>query len=103
MFSYQSVWKAFQVAATKAGLNKEGGNGRKLPIHDLRRTYASILLNDGQLAPFRRQATRPHGGRPIQNVCRADREPGGAASGAAARSGRVLPIGYFVVRALTYG
>lgn len=37
-----SLGKAFTTAATKAGLNS--GSKRKLRFHDLRRTYASILL-----------------------------------------------------------
>jgi integrase len=46
---YRNMWGGFQTAVKRAGLNEQG---RKLRIHDLRRTYASILLNDGQPAPF---------------------------------------------------
>jgi integrase len=48
--AYRNVWGAFDVAATKAGLNTEGQ--RKLRPHDLRRTAASILINAGLPAPF---------------------------------------------------
>jgi integrase len=49
-YDYRNLWGAFQTATKRAKLN--GGEGRKLRIHDLRRTYASILLNDGQPAAF---------------------------------------------------
>ena len=48
--SYRNVGKAFDQAAERAGLNPEGG--RRLRFHDLRRTFASVLLNAGQPAPY---------------------------------------------------
>jgi integrase len=49
VLNYQNVWHAFQLAADRAGLNEEG---RPLRLHDLRRSYASILLTAGQPATF---------------------------------------------------
>ena len=46
---YRNAWGAFQAAAQGAGLNEEG---RPLRIHDLCRSYASILLTAGQPATF---------------------------------------------------
>lgn len=43
--SYRKVWEVFNSAADKASLNEAG---RRLRFHDLRRTYASILINDGE-------------------------------------------------------
>ena len=48
--SYRNVGKTFDTAAERAGLNPEGG--RRLRFHDLRRTFASVLLNAGQPAPY---------------------------------------------------
>jgi integrase len=48
--SYRNVWAAFDAAAAKAGLNREGV--RKLRPHDLRRTAASLLINAGLPAPY---------------------------------------------------
>ncbi len=42
---FRSLGKAFTKAAGKAGLNPDGK--RKLRFHDLRRTYASVLINGG--------------------------------------------------------
>jgi integrase len=47
---FRNVGKAFDAAAKKAKLNPEGR--RKLRFHDLRRTYASILISGGCEAPY---------------------------------------------------
>jgi integrase len=47
---YRDVWQAFDLAATRAGLND--GEGRNLRPHDLRRTAASLLINAGLPAPY---------------------------------------------------
>lgn len=47
---FRNVGKAFDSAAKKAKLNPEGK--RKLRFHDLRRTFASILINGGCEGPY---------------------------------------------------
>jgi integrase len=49
VLNYQNVWAAFQLAAERAGLNEDG---RPLRIHDLRRSYASVLLTAGAPATY---------------------------------------------------
>jgi len=49
-YLYRNVWAAFDLAATRGGLND--GEGRKLRPHDLRRTFASLLINAGRPAPY---------------------------------------------------
>jgi integrase len=46
---YRNVGKAFDAAAKRAKLNERG---RKLRFHDLRRTFASLLINAGRPAPY---------------------------------------------------
>jgi integrase len=47
---FRNLGKAFTKAAEKAKLNPEGT--RKLRFHDLRRTYASILISGGCEGPY---------------------------------------------------
>jgi integrase len=47
---HRNLTKAFGKAADRAGLNPEGK--RRLRFHDLRRTYASILINGGCDGPY---------------------------------------------------
>jgi integrase len=47
---FRNLGKAFTKAADKAKLNPEGK--RKLRFHDLRRTYASILISGGCEGPY---------------------------------------------------
>jgi integrase len=54
---FRNVGKAFDSAAKKAKLNPEGK--RKLRFHDLRRTFASILINGGCEGPLRCGTARP--------------------------------------------
>lgn len=63
---HRNLSKAFAKAADRAGLNPEGK--RKLRFHDLRRTYASILIEGGCDAVCSSPA-RALRRRALQNLC----------------------------------
>jgi integrase len=65
---FRNLGKAFTKAADKAKLNTD--ERRKLRFHDLRRTFASILIEGGLRRPVRCSTARPLRGSPVLNLRR---------------------------------